>query len=193
MSLLTKLTSVYAGVSVQHSPTLNFFSDGGTRPYPAAASSAVVVKDERGQVRDWFSRVLPPLSSCEAEYYGLLDALELAGRLQPHRACFHLDSQIVVGQVTGVYAVREPKLKPLHAKALEAVHKLRERRNIQIKFYYVPREYNLLADALASDALLVMPHAKRQVLRKVNPSPVAKAGVPAGSSIPLNLPELEDS
>jgi ribonuclease HI len=145
--------------------TLNFFSDGGIRINPPAASSAVVVKDERGQVLEWFNRVLPPLTSMEAEYHGILDALAVAQHLKPRRAYFHLDNQTVVGQVTLVYQVREPKLKRYHQEVLAKLTHLRESGCAQVEFYYIPREFNLLADALASDALLVLPERQRQRIR----------------------------
>ncbi|MEI6046475.1 MAG: reverse transcriptase-like protein [Chloroflexota bacterium] len=140
------------------SQTLYFFSDGGIRLQPPAASAAVVVKNKQGQVVDWYSRLLPPLSSSEAEYYGLLEALRMAQRLQPAMAYFHLDNQTVVGQITGHYAVREPRLKPLYAQSVKLVEQLRADKTLrEIAFYFIPREYNLLADALAGDALLLAP------------------------------------
>jgi ribonuclease HI len=138
--------------------TLYFFSDGAIRLQPRAASVAVVVKNRQGQVVDWYSRLLPPVSSTEAEYYGLLEALRMAQKLKPAIAYFHLDSQTVVGQITGHYAVREARLKPLYAQAVKLVEQLREDKTVtEIAFYFIPREYNLLADALAGDALLLTP------------------------------------
>lgn len=144
---------------------LYIFSDGALRLRPPAAATAVVIKNERGQVLDWYSRVLPPVSSVEAEYWGILDALALATKLCPlglKRACFHLDNQVVVGQVAGRYSVRGAKLKPLHAQAMEAVTRLQAAGCSEIEFYHVPREFNLLADALAADALLIMPSTFKQ-------------------------------
>jgi ribonuclease HI len=110
---------------------------------------------------DWRSRVLPTMSSSEAEYYGLLEALELARKLKPGRACFYLDNQAVAGQAAGRFAVRERKLKLLHSRTCAAMAYLREKLGIELEIYFVPREYNLLADALASDALLLPPPAQK--------------------------------
>lgn len=140
---------------------LYFFSDGGIRPKPPAASSAVVVKDAAGQILEWHSRLLPSLTSCEAEYHGLLDALTLAARLKPAQAIFYLDSQVVVGQVSGQFSVREPRLKTLQAQVARQVAQLQTEHQMKLEFYYLPREYNLLADALASDALLLPPPARK--------------------------------
>ena len=90
--------SFFRTISEGRFNNLYLFSDGGIRLDPPAASSAVVVKDEKGQVVDWFSRLSPSMTNNEAEYYGLLDALAVVGRLRPNKAFLHLDSQIVVGR-----------------------------------------------------------------------------------------------
>ncbi len=132
---------------------LYIFTDGATRRIPPASASAVVIKDGHGQVIQWFSRLLPPLTSMEAEYYGLLDGLMLAGKLRPAKAYLHLDNQAVAGQAAGKYRVREPRLKRLHTLVEEQKHKLAAAQ-IALEIYFIPREYNLLADALAADTLL---------------------------------------
>jgi ribonuclease HI len=99
------------------------------------------------------------MSNNEAEYRGLLEGLELALRLRPEKVLFHLDSQIVVGQVTGRFAARSNKLKNLCRQSREKLAEL-EKQGIQPRLLFVPREYNLLADALAADALLVIPEHK---------------------------------
>jgi ribonuclease HI len=147
--------------------TLNFFSDGAVRPKPPAASSAVVVKDVNGNVVDWFSRLLPVMSNNEAEYFGLTDSIALALRLKPAMAYFHLDSQIVVGQVAGGFAVRDRRLKALHTKVKEAEAKLKAA-GINYEIFHIKREFNLLADALAADALLAHPETQRKTFQQLN-------------------------
>lgn len=150
--------------------TLYFFSDGGIRLDPPAASSAVVIKNEQGQVLEWQSRVLPPVTSTEAEYYAVLEAFEIAQKLLPRQAFFHLDNIVVVGQLVGQFRVREPKLKPLHARAQQAIDRLRRSGCTLIEFYHIHREYNLLADALAADALLVLSEHTRREMHPVTKS-----------------------
>lgn len=179
MEFLKQLQRVYAKDKILSIPfatrpdCLNFFSDGGTRREPAAASSAVVVKNERGQVVDWFSRLLPVVSSIEAEYYGVLDAFELGCKLAPLRAFFHLDNMAVAGQLAGQFRVRDPKLKLLHARAQHSIVRLRESGCSVIEFYHIPREFNLLADALSADALLWLPEQARQEMRAVSKEPTS--------------------
>ncbi len=155
--------------------TLYLFSDGGTRVFPPAASSAVVVKNKEGQVLDWQSRLLPAMTNCEAEYNGLLDAIELAQHYQPSKTIFHLDNQTVVGQVTGYFAVRDPKLKPLFDRAAYALAELKASGCREIQLLFIPREFNLLADALASDALLVMPDVRAKQPARLKTDREAKA------------------
>jgi ribonuclease HI len=59
-----------------------------------------------------------------------------------------MDSELVVRQLLGVYKVRNPGLKPLHAAAEE-----RRRRFAVFHIEHVPRRENARADALANAAL----------------------------------------
>jgi ribonuclease HI len=93
-------------------------------------------------------RALPPLSNNEAEYAALVLALRSAGRFRPRRLTVYMDSDVVVGQMQGRYAVRSPALKRCHAEACQLA-----RRFQQVTYVHVPRESNRLADALAVEAL----------------------------------------
>ncbi len=59
-----------------------------------------------------------------------------------------LDSQLVVKQLSGLYAVRSAKLAPLHAEAVTLMASFQ-----QCTLTHVPREQNTAADALANAAL----------------------------------------
>ena len=58
------------------------------------------------------------------------------------------DSELVAKQLTGVYKVKHPDMRPLHAKALAALRAF-ERWSIRS----VPRTQNEAADALVNAAL----------------------------------------
>lgn len=139
-----------------HFDVLYLYCDGATRLQPPAASAAVVARDRRGQIVDWFSRVIPSVTNNEAEYNGFLYALEIAERLRPAKAVFQLDSQIVVGQVTGRFDTRDARLRALCRKAQDRRQKLKEA-GTETSIFYLPREFNRLADALAADALVILP------------------------------------
>ena len=58
--------------------------------------------------------------------------------------------------VTGRYRANQPRLKVLQQQAQGNCQRLMAA-GVELDFYFIPREYNLLADALAADALLLTP------------------------------------
>jgi ribonuclease HI len=111
--------------------------------------AGVVVTDEASNILQIHSRTLPVMTSNEAEYAGLLLALEIARGLAAQRIEICMDSEVVVNQMTGRFAIRSRKLKPLHQKACELARAVRG-----VRYRYIPRDRNLLADAVASEAAL---------------------------------------
>ena len=126
------------------------FADGAIGDGSGPAGVGAVLLDDDGCVLRLDNRRVPRMTNNEAEYTGLLLALELALDLKPR--CEHLtvylDSDVVVGQMMGRYAVRSQDLKPLHSRACQLARKLK-----RVQLHHVPRERNQLADALANEAL----------------------------------------
>jgi ribonuclease HI len=121
-------------------------ADGALRP--GATGLGVVVRDGEGRAIVWRSKRLPQEMTCnEAEYQALLFGLETVRPLQPRRVEVRMDSQIVVNQMLGLFAVRNASLRQLHAQARALVAALE-----QVEFVHVPRLRNRLADALANEA-----------------------------------------
>ena len=60
----------------------------------------------------------------------------------------YLDSELVVDQINGVSAVRQPHLTELHGLALQLVGKF-----ASIRICWVPREWNVEADHLVKKAV----------------------------------------
>ena len=87
------------------------------------------------------------MTNNEAEYAGLLLGVELAVKQRDSAIIFVLDSQVVVGQMQGHFAVNSPNLRRWHAQARRAIAKL-----CHVQYCVVPRAYNALADALAREA-----------------------------------------
>ena len=121
-----------------------------------------IVRSARGDVLDWAWRTLPRMTNNEAEYAGLLLGVALARTQRASEIIFVLDSDIVVGQICGRYAVNSPALKQWHRRAKKALGQLRN-----VKFCHVPREWNSLADALARQASLPWPQLRAEVERRV--------------------------
>lgn len=122
----------------------------GGSAIPSAALSCgagAVALAENGAILGWDWRPLPPLTNNEAEYAGLLLGIGLAQRLGADEAIFLLDSEIVVGQMTGRCAVNSRPLHRWHWQACMAARELRAAR-----YVFIPREWNRLADGLAAQA-----------------------------------------
>jgi ribonuclease HI len=83
-----------------------------------------------------------------AEYRGLLLGLRHALALGADEVEVVNDSELVAKQVNGVYKVKHPDMRPLHADALEALRGF-SRWSIRS----VPRAENAAADALVNQAL----------------------------------------
>jgi ribonuclease HI len=128
--------------------TLTAYADGAIGNGSEHTGVGAIVLDGRGQILLWSNRRLGKMTNNEAEYAGLVLALELALALKPRELRVYLDSAVVVGQMNGRYGVKSRALKPWHRRACHLACQLR-----QVTYSHVPRERNRLADALANEAL----------------------------------------
>jgi ribonuclease HI len=109
---------------------------------------AVVIRGSDGRILDTASSFLPGMTNNEAEYEAFILGLEVALARGDAAPTFCVDSQIVVGQVAGCFAVRDPKLAPRHARASYLLAQLPAALLVHVR-----REQNQIADALAKEAL----------------------------------------
>lgn len=122
--------------------------DGGARGNPGPAAAGAVVSTTDGTVLDEASERIGVASNNVAEYRGLLLGLARARALGASEVDVVNDSELVAKQVNGVYRVRHPDMKPLHAAALQALAGF-DRWSIRS----VARARNARADALVNQAL----------------------------------------
>jgi ribonuclease HI len=122
--------------------------DGGSRGNPGPAAGAAVLRTPEGELLDEASTLLGVASNNVAEYRGLLLGLERAHALGATEVEVVNDSELVSKQLTGVYKVKHPDMRPLHAQALAALRGF-ERWSIRS----VPRAQNARADALVNATL----------------------------------------
>lgn len=109
---------------------------------------AAVARNEKGYYLGWLSRQMPRMTNNEAEYHAALLGLELARELRAGRVDILSDSEVVVRQMAGTSRVNSPRLKTLHRDTCRVVADFEE-----VRFVYVGRDENKLADALAAEAL----------------------------------------
>ena len=122
--------------------------DGGARGNPGPAAAAAVLTSPDGDVVEEASRTLGETTNNVAEYEALLLGLERARALGATEVEVVNDSELVARQVSGVYKVRHPAMRPLHRAAMDALRSF-ERWSI----HSVPREQNAHAAALVNAAL----------------------------------------
>jgi ribonuclease HI len=127
---------------------LRLFTDGAARGNPGPAGLGLVLEDEQG-MRLWGGhRYAGTATNNQAEYLALIDGLQEAARWKPDRLEVYMDSQLVVEQLAGRYRVKNPELRPLHARALALLGSFPDS-----AVSHVPREKNRGADALANRAI----------------------------------------
>lgn len=125
------------------------FTDGGSRGNPGPAASAFVVYDnDRVVYRQ--AKVLGRATNNAAEYQAVIMALTwLSQEPSVESVTFVGDSELVVKQLNGIYAVKSPDIIPLVAKVKELVRSIAT----PITFTHVRREHNSEADRLVNEAL----------------------------------------
>jgi ribonuclease HI len=122
--------------------------DGGARGNPGPAAAAAVVSTPAGELLDEVAETLGVATNNVAEYRALLLGLRRARELGANEVEVVNDSELVAKQVNGVYKVKHPDMKPLHAAALKALEGF-DRWSVRS----VPRALNADADALVNRTL----------------------------------------
>jgi ribonuclease HI len=121
--------------------------DGASLRNPGPAGAGAIVQFQ-GRKRA-FRKSLGTMTNNQAEYHGVILALRQADAAGARRIVLHGDSQLVLRQLEGRYAVKHAGLKPLHAEASQLL-----RRFEGVRFVWVPRAENQEADAEAGAAAL---------------------------------------
>ena len=83
-----------------------------------------------------------------AEYQGLLLGLQRATELGAEELEVVADSELIIRQLTGIYRVKSPALRELHAAAMALLKGFR-----RVKLRHIPREENLEADEMSNRAI----------------------------------------
>jgi len=124
------------------------YSDGGSRGNPGEAACAVILFDSSGGELLRRAKRLGKATNNQAEYEGVIYALELAGQLGTKKLEIKSDSELVVRQLEGTYKVKNEGLKPYYARANSLVDDSRS-----VSVTHIPRKENKLADKLVNACL----------------------------------------
>lgn len=131
------------------------YTDGGSRGNPGVAGCGAVIANGDGQVLKKVSKALGRATNNEAEYSAVILGLETlkkmisADKLKQAEIEIRMDSQLVASQLSGTYQLREEKLFPFFIK----IWNYQVKDFPKIKFTYIPREQNSMADGLANEAM----------------------------------------
>lgn len=124
------------------------YIDGAICEKRKVSAQAVVVRDESGLIRLMWSQSGDWCTCNESEYRAAILAFEKFAPHPPLQVTIFSDSQVLVEQMNGRAAVREPRLQVLHFRLKILVQTMHA-----VAFEHIPRENNRLADALANEAL----------------------------------------
>ena len=124
-------------------------ADGGSRGNPGiAAGGAVVIDASDGQLLSEVGVFIGHASNNVAEYNGMIAGLERAFELAPDaEVLVRMDSKLVVEQMMGRWKIKHPDMAELARTARELIA------GRSVRFEWVPREDNKLADAIANQAM----------------------------------------
>lgn len=117
------------------------FSDGGARGNPGPAAIAFIIQSETGHTVIARSKYVGVCTNNQAEYRALLAALETAVARKTEKVICHLDSELVVKQLSGEYRVKNKELKQLWEKVQDITKRFKE-----VKFVNVPRGHSVIQE-----------------------------------------------
>ena len=130
-------------------------TDGGSRGNPGPAGCGAVISDEQNKVLKKVSKFLGVATNNEAEYQAVILGLETlkkmygVDKLKEVEIVVRMDSELVCKQLNGEYQMKEEKLVPFFMK----IWNMKVKDIPNVKFTYVPREQNSIADGLANEAM----------------------------------------
>ncbi len=122
------------------------FTDGGSRGNPGLGGVGVVIQRNNTVIAE-FRGIIDFATNNEAEYSALILALDYAVKNNANSLVVLSDSQLMVRQMDGVYAVND-RLRPFYVQAKSLAAKIP-----QFFITHIPRHMNAHADRLANEAM----------------------------------------
>ena len=128
---------------------VRLFVDGCSRGNPGKSGGGYVIKDMSGNILNEGSKYLGNrLTNNQAEYKALICGLDKCAGVCRGEVHVLSDSELLVNHLTGVYRIRNEKLK----KLFEEVKK-KENYFDKVEYSHIKREENKYADRLANEAI----------------------------------------
>ena len=121
------------------------YVDGGSHGSPGPSGIGVVIETPDGELIK-IAKSIGHHDNNVAEYVALLEALQCALHLKATALHVYSDSELVVKQMTGIYACRSPRLYSLNWTCRKLA------RSLNFRIAHIPRERNQEANRLANHA-----------------------------------------
>ncbi|XP_065623716.1 uncharacterized protein LOC136065020 [Quercus suber] len=112
-----------------------------------AGGIGVVLQSPEGDKLKHRVRLQYQTTNNEVEYETLLKELELAKSVEAKSLLVLGDSQLIIGQVNGMFEAKEERMRKYLNRVTRLIKKFEE-----VSFVQIPREENMEADALAKEA-----------------------------------------
>ena len=128
---------------------LLIYTDGAARGNPGPAGAGAILRNaDDGTVVAEIAEPLGHATNNVAEWTAVRLALEEALRLGATHVDLRMDSELVARQISGIYRVKHPDLKPFHAAVMDMLRRLDG-----YTVGHVPRALNKDADRLSNVAI----------------------------------------
>jgi ribonuclease HI len=137
-----------AAEAAEKSKRTRLFTDGAARGNPGPAGAGAVIVNADGHVVAKVGKFLGESTNNVAEYMGLILGLKRAKAMGIKEIEVCSDSELLVKQLAGEYAVKADHLRPLHDEAKQLLQGF-----TWVEVRHIPREENGQADAMSNRAI----------------------------------------
>jgi ribonuclease HI len=134
--------------AAERPPRVRLFTDGAARGNPGPAGAGAVIVNPAGHIMAKLGKFLGESTNNVAEYTGLILGLRRAKAMGIKELDVFSDSELLVKQLAGDYAVKADHLKPLHDEARSLLAAFAD-----VHVAHIPREENEAADEMSNRAI----------------------------------------
>ncbi len=134
--------------AAERPPRTRLYTDGAARGNPGPAGAGAVILSPGGHVVAKIGKFLGDSTNNVAEYTGLILGLKRARAMGIKELDVFSDSELLVKQLSGDYAVKAEHLKPLHDEAQALLRAFPD-----VTVAHIPREENAAADEMSNRAI----------------------------------------
>jgi ribonuclease HI len=124
------------------------FTDGASKGNPGQAGAGWVLVNPADETVLKEGKYLGEATNNEAEYQALILGLKKSLHSGVKEIVVHMDSELLVRQLKGIYKVRNPRMAVFYREVNDLLPKFEK-----YEIIHVPREQNREADAMANVAI----------------------------------------